>query len=295
VLELCERLIDGLRSRLTSICDVAEKRFEELVDINWATASRCPWIENYQQLPKLLVEIETIAIEIFKCVSKARSESNSVLISKKQPPVDEQEDAHYFITESETITSTAARFMRISFNSLKSLEIAENTTKSVDNENRLMKDRETSNKERAREEVQQKQKEILEKHLSAATSSATSKPMMIAITTSKLPGSGTDANPYVIIQGVKGKTVQIPLPDEDKSKFEAGNVDRFDIDISGDIGEIISITIGLSAHATDLNADWRISDLELVDKSGGKRYIFPIKDHITLGGFVHSKEKTLKL
>jgi len=184
--------------------------------------------------------------------------------------------------------------MHISFNSLKSHEHAETTSKNVDNATRLLKDRETSDKERAREEVQKKQKEILEKRL-AATTSTTSKQMMIAITTSKLPGSGTDANPYIIIQGVKGKTVQISLPDEDKSKFEAGNIDRFDIDISGDIGEIISITIGLSAHAGDLNADWRISDLELVDKSGGKRYIFPIKDHITLGGLVHSKEKTLKL
>jgi len=107
---------------------------------------------------------------------------------------------------------------------------------------------------------------------------------MVEISTSKVPGAGTDCPIGLVLIGSKGKTQTIELPDEDKSRFESGKTDRFDIEVEGDLGDPVEISLGLDVDSSkEIGVDWRIAGLELLDKGAGRRYVFPEASNAVLG------------
>jgi len=294
LLELCERLTDGMRTRLSRIVEIGEVRFEQLVEINWATTSRCPWIGNYRELPRILVQVEKNAGELFKVVAKARSEANALTLKDRKEQAEEETKS--FLSAAEGLTRTAGKSMQISYNSYKSLESANQASENVDKVTKSLKDRDENEKKKEIEEVAKKQQQFLDEKAKSSHASPSVKQYMIAITTSKLPGAGTDCAIGLVICGTKGKTALIVLPDEDKARFEAGTVDRFDIDVEGDIGDIAEITLGIDADSSkELNIDWRMAGVELLDKAHGRRYVFPDCESAVLGKPpFQKKEKVFK-
>jgi len=292
LLELTERLTDGMRTRLSKIVEIGEVRFEQLVEINWATVTRCPWIANYRELPRILVQVEKNATEVFRVVGKARSEANALTLKERKDQA--EDETKNFLSAAEGLTKTAGKSMNISFNSFKSLENTEKSHESVAKVATQLKDRDATEKKKEIEEAEKKQKEFEQQLTTAAptSSTSTSKSYVIAITTSKLPGSGTDANVYCVLMGTKAKTEQIPLPDEDKTRFETGRVDRFEINVQGDIGDVSGITLGIS-DAKALDADWRVKTVDILDKSGPKRYAVDC-EKTCLGGPFHKSEAQFK-
>jgi len=292
LLELTERLVDGMRTRLSKIVEIGEVRFEQLVEINWATVTRCPWIANYRELPRILVQVEKNATEVFRVVGKARSEANALTLKERKEQA--EDETKNFLSAAEGLTKTAGKSLNISYNSFKSLETVEKSSESVEKVTKQLKDRDASEKKKeAEEEEKQKQQFLKDQEAAkATTASSSNKLYMITITTSKLPGSGTDANVYCMLQGSKGKTDAIALPDEDKTRFETGRVDRFELDVQGDIGDVAGITLGL-AEAKGIDADWRVKTVEILDKSGPKKYLVDCEKTV-LGGPFHKTEASFK-
>jgi len=75
-----------------------------------------------------------------------------------------------------------------------------------------------------------------------------------------------------------------------------GSIDRFDIVIYGDIGDVTELRIGLGGGAFALDADWRLKSVELNEKNsknGPRRYSFPC-EHVVLGGIFHKAEASFK-
>jgi len=281
---------------LSRIVEIGEVRFEQLVEINWATVTRCPWIGNYRELPRILVQVEKNATELFKTVGKARSEANALTLKDRKDQAEEETKS--FLSAAEGLTKTAGKSMQISYNSYKSLETAEKDSANVDKVTKALKDRDEGEKKKEIEEVQKKQQQFLEdkeKVIAAATHAAI-KQYMIAITTSKLPGAGTDCAVGLVISGTKGKTACIVLPDEDKARFEAGKTDRYDLEVEGDIGDITEITLGLDSDSSkELVIDWRVGGVELLDKGAGRKFVFPESENAVLGRPpFQKKEKVFK-
>jgi len=272
-----------MRTRLSRIVEIGEVRFEQLVEINWATTSRCPWIGNYRELPRILVQVEKNAAELFKVVGKARSEANALTLKDRKEQAEEETKS--FLTAAEGLTRTAGKSMQISFNSYKSLENHNQASENVDKVTKALKDRDESEKKKEIDEAAKKHQQFLEEKAKPQQhESPTVKQYMIALTTSKLPGAGTDCAIGLVISGTKGKTAVIVLPDEDKSRFEAGKTDRFDIEVEGDVGDVSEITLAIDADSsTELNIDWRMASVELLDKAHGRRYVFPESENAVLG------------
>jgi len=293
LLELTERLTDGMRTRLSKIVEIGEVRFEQLVEINWATVTRCPWIANYRELPRILVQVEKNAAEVFKSVGKAKSEANAMTLKERKDAA--ETETNNFLTAAEGLTRTAGKSMNISYNSFKSLENTEKSNESVGKVAQQLKDRDASEKKKETEEAEKKQKEFMEQQAvvsTTASSSSSARQYLISITTSKLPGSGTDANVYCVLEGSKSKTERIQLPDEDKTRFETGRTDRFEVTAQGDIGDVTGITLGI-ADAKGLDADWRVKTVDILDKSGPKRFSVDCEKTV-LGGPFHKTEAHFK-
>jgi len=285
LLELTERLTDGMRSRLSKIVEIGETRFEQLIEINWATVSRCPWIANYRELPRILVQIEKNAAELFKVVGKARSEANALTLKDRKDQA--EQETQNFLSAAEGLTKTAGKSLNIAYNSYKSLEQSEKANKAAEEATKSLKDRDASEKEKEKKMEEQKQKEYLEKMEAAAKTQShpDKKKYWITVRTSKLPGSGTDADVYIVLTGQLGRTQKVPLPDEDKTKFELGKEDRFEIEIEGDIGDVTELRLGLAKGAKDLSADWRVKYVDLHDKGQGKKYYFDCEKTLIGGAF----------
>jgi len=293
LLELCERLTDGMRSRLSKIVEIGEVRFEQLVEINWATTTRCPWIGNYRELPRILVQVEKNAASVFKVVGQARSEANALTLKERKDQAEEETKS--FLTAAEGLTRTAGKSMQISYNSFQSLESSNKANESVDKVTKALKDRDSSEKQKEKEEEQKIQQQFLEEKAKAQPESPSVKQYMIAITTSNDIGSGVDCAIGLVLIGSKGKTATIELPDEDKSRFEAGQTDRFDIDVEGDIGEPSELIFGLDTESSkELVIDWTIGGVELLDKASGRRYVFPDAKKAVLGNGLRKKVKNFK-
>jgi len=276
LLELTERLTDGMRSRLGKIVEIGESRFEQLVEINWATTSRCNWIGNYRELPRILVQVEKNASELFRTVGKARSEANALTLKERKDQA--EEETTNFLNAAEGLTKTAGKSMQIQYNSYKSLEASDKANASVEKVNKELKSRDASEMQKEKDDDEKKKKEFLEAAKSTSSGSDTKeKRFYLEITTASDLGSGTDADVYIVLIGNKAKSMPIDLPDDDKTKFEQGSVDRFDVVVDGDIGELVNIKLGISAGGNKMGADWRIKCVELVDKSNSKRYFFDCK------------------
>jgi len=105
------------------------------------------------------------------------------------------------------------------------------------------------------------------------------KEYLLKLFTSKKLGSGTDCDIALIISGTLGRTEMIKLLDEDKTKFEKGRLDQFEIEIDGDIGEVKQITLGLLGLEDPVKAtgaDWGIGNIELIERgqNGNRQYAF---------------------
>jgi len=90
-----------------------------------------------------------------------------------------------------------------------------------------------------------KQQQVIEQAKEKMKQDKSSKEYLFKVKTLLDLGAGTDCDIGLIIHGKTGRTQKIELIDEDKSKFEAGKLDAFEIFVEGDIGDVISITVGL--------------------------------------------------
>jgi len=273
LLELTERLTDSMRSRLNKIVEIGEARFEQLVEINWATVLRCPWIANYRELPRTLVQVEKNATEVFKFVSRARSEANALTLKERKDQAEEETQS--FLTAADGLTKRTGKSMQISFNSYTALEKEE--ANSVSKIKGAVKDSfakiDEEGKKKEEEEQKKAQEELRQKLSTADPTKSGVRQYALTIQTSHRAGAGTDAVVFAIVVGTSGRTDEINLPDPNKTRFECGGEDVFDIDVEGDIGEAKELYLG--HDNTGQGADWRIKWAELIDKTrGGQKFIF---------------------
>jgi len=274
LLELAERLTESMRSRLYKIVEIGEARFEQLVEINWATVLRCSWIANYRELPRTLVQVQKNASEILKHVATAKSEANSLTLKERKDQAEEETQA--FFAAADGLTKRTSKTMGISYNSYTALEKEEANPVSkikgsvTESFNKL--DEEGKKKD---DEEKKKMQEALKQQMTTVDPKKGNQLRQFAITikTASRAGSGTDANVFCVIVGSSGKTDDIALPDPDKTRFECGGEDIFDVDVEGDVGDIKELHLG--HDNTGKGADWRVKWAELIDKSkGGQKYIF---------------------
>jgi len=91
--------------------------------------------------------------------------------------------------------------------------------------------------------------------------------------TSKKVGSGTDANVYCQLIGTKGKTGKILLGDDaSNSRFEQGSTDSFNLDVEGDVGEIVELVLGHDNKGG--GSDWNVQEARLADTITQNVYSF---------------------
>jgi len=278
LLELTERLTDGMRSRLNKIVEIGEARFEQLVELNWATVLRCPWIANYRELPRTLIQVEKNATEVFKHVSKARSEANALTLKERQEQAEEETQA--FLSAADGLTKRAGKSLSISYNSYTALEKEEENSvskiKGAVTSSFAKSDAEAKKAEdiAVKQAMEEHQRELeLKKTTADPSKSSGVRQYALTVKTSSKPGAGTDANVFVVFIGASGKSDEIPLPDPHKTRFECNGEDLFDIDIEGDVGEITELCLG--HDNTGQGPDWRVKWAEVVDKhKGGHNYVF---------------------
>jgi len=229
-------------------------------------------------------------------MEKARSEANALTLKDKKGHGEDEEETQSFLTAADGLTKTAGKSMNISYHSYKSLETSNKVSAKIDKAAKDLKDRDHGAKKKEIEEVQKQQQQFLADKAKHDAESNAARQYMIAITTSKMPGAGTDCAIGLVISGTKGKTACIVLPDEDKARFEAGKTDRFELEVDGDIGDITEITLGLDTDSSrELVIDWRVGDVELLDKAQGKRFVFPECENAVLGRPpFQKKEKVFK-
>jgi hypothetical protein len=263
-----------MRSRLTKIVEIGEARFEQLVEINWATVLRCSWIANYRELPRTLVQVEKNAGEILKHVATARSEANALTLKERQDQAEEETQA--FFAAADGLTKRTGKSMGIAYNSYTALEKDEATSMSkIKGAVKESFDKIDEEGKKQDAEEQKKAQEELKKKMVTADPNKGNQLRQYALTikTSRQPGSGTDAQVFCVLAGSNGKTDEIILPDPDKTRFECGGEDIFDLDVEGDIGDVKELFVG--HDNTGNGADWRVKWAEIIDKSkGGVKYIF---------------------
>jgi len=275
-----------MRSRLNKIVEIGEARFEQLIEMNWATVLRCAWIGNYRELPRTLVQVEKNATEVFKFVAKARSEANALTLKERKDQAEEETQS--FLTASDALTKRTGKSLQISYNSYTALEKDEASSvskiknsvtegfKALDHE---VKKDEDAKVHQARQEMAQ---ELEKKKTTVDPTKQGVREYALTIKTSSQPGAGTDASVYAILVGTAAKSDEINLPDKEKTRFECNGEDVFNLDIEGDLGELTELYLGHdnSSHG----ADWRIKWAELVDKNrGGQKYYFDFKS-TSVGG-----------
>jgi len=95
----------------------------------------------------------------------------------------------------------------------------------------------------------------------------------IQVHTGKTRGSGTDANVFIVLHGVNGKTNELPLScSNHTNKFEEGQCDIFAIDET-EIGDLTTVTI--RHDNAGLGSDWLLDQIDICDQANGKWYKFP--------------------
>jgi hypothetical protein len=248
-----------------------------LVEINWATTTRCEWIGNYRELPRTLVQVEKNATEVFKFVSKARSEANALTLKERKEQAEEETQS--FLAAADGLTKRTGKSLQISYNSYTALEKEEASSVSkikgsvMDSFSKMDSAEKSIEDKKIKQAEAEMAKELEKKKNTADPAKQGVKQYAITIQTSSRAGAGTDANVYCMLQGTAAKTDEINLPDKNKTRFECNGQDVFDIDIEGDIGDITDLYLGHdnSSHG----ADWRIKWAEIIEKNkGGLKWIF---------------------
>jgi len=273
LLEVCERLTDEIRSRLRKTVQIAEFRFERLIEANKATTYRCPWIGNYREMPRTLVQVEKNAADLFKFIAKARSEANALSITQRKEQA--EAETHAFLTSARSLTHNVGGTLKLTFNSKQAVA---SPGPSIENVTAELKKAEEEDTATRNAEIQKKLDKKMEELVSVAAETD-NKEYLLKLFTSKKLGSGTDCDIALIISGTLGRTEMIKLLDEDKTKFEKGRLDQFEIEIDGDIGEVKQITLGLLGLEDPVKAtgaDWGIGNIELIERgqNGNRQYAF---------------------
>jgi len=80
VLNSCDLLIGYLRRTLTTLSNLTEKRFEQLVYRNMARTDKTEWVSNYNELNSILFNLGKLFDELNKLVSNLRSQANSLTL-----------------------------------------------------------------------------------------------------------------------------------------------------------------------------------------------------------------------
>jgi ferredoxin-fold anticodon binding domain-containing protein len=98
----------------------------------------------------------------------------------------------------------------------------------------------------------------------------------IKVFTGSARGAGTDANVFIVIEGVKGKTNEINLKyGNNVNLFEDGQCDTFAVD-GADVGEITFLNI--RHDDTGIGSDWLLDHTEIIDHATGLSWTFPCND-----------------
>ncbi|XP_011477254.1 lipoxygenase homology domain-containing protein 1-like [Oryzias latipes] len=95
----------------------------------------------------------------------------------------------------------------------------------------------------------------------------------VSVRTGDMYGAGTDANVFLTIYGDLGDTGERKLAksENNKNKFERGEVDRFDIE-AVDLGQVFKIYI---RHDNSMiGADWYLDQVEVLDVETEEVYMF---------------------
>jgi hypothetical protein len=98
----------------------------------------------------------------------------------------------------------------------------------------------------------------------------------VKVFTGSARGAGTDSNVFIILQGEKGKTTEIPLKYGDNiNLFEDGQCDTFAVD-GADVGEVSLLTI--RHDNAGFGSDWFLDHVEICDQATGLSWTFACND-----------------
>jgi len=275
-------LASSLRSTLYKIVEIAEARFEQLVNINWATVLRCPWIANYRVLPKLFVKIEQLLVELFKAIATATDRASVPL-----KPGHADDKISSFVEASKELTKNIGRSLGFEFNAYKALQakrtetklelapvqLSDGPTSTADKIINFLKP--TIGPDKSDEKREDKKPGF--------------KQYSLQVVTADVLGAGTDANVFCMIVGSKARTGKIELgEDESNSRFEHGSVDTFTIDVESDLGEVKELVLGHDNKGG--GSDWIVKEARLADLGTQSVYSFAC-NNTTIGGTFAKKEK----
>ncbi|ELT88718.1 hypothetical protein CAPTEDRAFT_175721 [Capitella teleta] len=118
----------------------------------------------------------------------------------------------------------------------------------------------------------------------------------ISVVTGNVYKAGTDADVFITILGLKGKTRTINLDQKFHDDFESGQTDEFE-EMGNDVGEITSIEMSIGTGI--LARRWFLEEVLIQDLKSLKKYRFPcyqwLTDAVLFKALVPQNEKQLSI
>jgi len=261
VLDLMNHLTSALRSIMFKILEIGEARFEQLVDINWATILRNPWIGNYRLLPKLFDKIEQLVADLLKAIGAA---AGKAAIPIKEPKKDDKADA--FVSATQELIKNIGTAIDFEFCAQKSFQASQHQP-ALELAPVVVQDEEPTAANKILNFLSNPSSIISDKpeeKKDEASKKKGFKQYTLDLITADKIGAGTDADVYCILIGTKARTGRIELgEDETNSRFEQGQVDTFNIDVEEDLGDIKELVLGHDNKGG--GSDWNVKEACLSD------------------------------
>ncbi len=100
----------------------------------------------------------------------------------------------------------------------------------------------------------------------------------VIVSTSDVPGTGTDGDVFVTIEGTMGSTGEIQLSKD--NAFERAGVDVFPVSCK-DLGEVKKLTLRLTDD-DGIHSLWHVANMDMLHKKSGMQSRFAINDWVRI-------------
>jgi len=113
MLETCDDLLGALRDSYHQLAQIADIRFEELVNLNEATVSRSKWFAHFRNVPSLHAKINKQIRSIQDECQKIKAQANSMTLYDRFQKV--KEDTNEFLGAADKFSKRTADILGLEY------------------------------------------------------------------------------------------------------------------------------------------------------------------------------------
>jgi len=113
MLETCDDLLGTLRDSYHQLAQIADIRFEELVNLNEATVSRSKWFAHFKNIPSLHAKIKKQIRSIQDECQKIKAQANSMTLYDRFQKV--KEDTNEFLGAADKFSKRTADILGLPY------------------------------------------------------------------------------------------------------------------------------------------------------------------------------------